>query len=55
MATAHARGLKKTITFSWLYVDIENLKQAACEVGLITHIIIRGEYWDYLSSLVKEC
>ena len=55
MATAHARGLKKTITFSWLYVDIENLKQAACEVGLITHIIMRGENWDYLARLVKEC
>jgi|TARA_S200000501_G_scaffold146611_1_gene138414 SAM-dependent methyltransferase len=45
----------KTITFPWLYVDIENLKQAASEVGLITHIIMRGENWDYLARLVKEC
>jgi hypothetical protein len=46
---------KKIITFSRLYVDIENPKQAACEVGLITQIIMRGENWDYLSHLVKEC
>ena len=45
----------KTITFPWLYVDIENLKQAASEAGLITHIIMRGENWDYLARLVKEC
>ncbi len=45
----------KIITFPWLYVDIENLKQAASEVGLITHIIMRGENWDYLARLVKEC
>ena len=45
----------KTITFPWLYVDIENLQQAACEVGLIAHIIMRGENWDYLARLVREC
>ena len=45
----------KTITFPWLYVDIENLKQAASEAGLITHIIMRGENWDYLARLVREC
>ena len=45
----------KIITFPWLYVDIEKLKEAACEVGLITHIIMRGENWDYLARLVKEC
>ena len=45
----------KTITFPWLYVDIESLKQAASEVGLITHIIMMGENWDYLARLVKEC
>ena len=45
----------KKITFPWLYVDIESLKQAASEVGLITHIIMMGENWDYLARLVKEC
>ena len=45
----------KTITFPWLDVDIENLKQVASEAGLITHIIMRGENWDYLALLVKEC
>jgi SAM-dependent methyltransferase len=45
----------KTITFPWLYVDIQSLKQAASEVGLITHIIMMGENWDYLARLVKEC
>jgi hypothetical protein len=55
IAIAHARVLKKIITFSRLYIDIENPKQAACEVGLITQIIMRGENWDYLSHLVKEC
>jgi len=44
----------KTITFPWLYVDIENLKEAARQVGLKTHIIMRGKNWDYLARLVKE-
>ena len=33
----------KIITFPWLYVDIEKLKEAACEVGLITQYYYEGK------------
>ena len=44
----------KTISFPWLYVDVEKLQEVAQQVGLKTHIVMSGENWDYLARLVKE-
>ncbi len=41
----------KGTPFNWLYIDFENLKQAATFCGLQCELILQGNHYDYLAKI----
>ena len=47
----HISYKNKNESFTWMYIDFENLKSACESVGLNCELVIEGEHFDYLARI----
>ena len=41
-------------SFTWMYLDFENLKTACAIVGLNCELVLEGEHYDFLAKITKN-
>ncbi len=44
---------EKELPFDWLYVDFNTLQNACIDNGLIAHLAVEGEHYDYLARIIS--
>jgi len=47
----HINYKNKNESFTWMYIDFENLKSACKSVGLDCELVLEGEHFDYLARI----
>ena len=50
----HVSYKGETNSFSWMYIDFENLKTACLMAGLNCELILEGDHFDFLARITKQ-
>lgn len=50
----HVSYKGETNSFSWMYIDFENLKTACLMAGLNCELILEGNHFDFLARITKQ-
>ena len=50
----HVSYKGETNSFSWMYIDFENLKTACLIAGLNCELILEGDHFDFLARITKQ-